>query len=725
VKEQFKNSVTALAGSYSQVFFSNNKWLAGFLILASFVDPAIGISGLLCVLFALAVAGVLGLNPDSIRNGWYTYNVLLTGMAMGANFQFNFTFVFVLIFASILSLLLSVWLASFTTRNKIPFLSLPFILSVWIIYLNARSFHTNLLSERNVYLNSNYLSALLNTVSQNIEHSGLPNLIIFYFKSIASIFFQDKLIAGVIISIGLVISSRITFFLSWLGFLSGYAFYRLAFGHSAETDYFNVGFNFIFSAIALAGFYLIPSISSYLLVIVSVPIIALFNTALLKIIAPLYLPLYSLPFTIVVIIIISVLNNRLSFKNLHFVQYQLFSPEKNLYAFQTYFDRFKKDTFVHIHLPFYGEWTVSQGHSGAITHKEDWQYAWDFVVSNDHKKTFKSSGKELSDFYCYALPVLTPADGQIITVEDGIEDNAIGDANMERNWGNTIIIKHTEFLYSKLCHLKPNSIKVKIGDFVKRGETLALCGNSGRSPEPHIHFQLQTTPYIGAPTLNYPISYYLTQKGNTPQLKAFDSPQEGEVIIRPIPTPLIKNAFHFIPGMKLNFDYEVAETITNKETWEVLTNAYNNSYLYCPQTKSTAYFVNNETLFYFTSFSGDKTSLLYYFYLAAYKVLLSYVPGLEIKDRLPVETSTGKVLRPLQDLIAPFYVFMKPYFTSVQSTLADANSQGKLYIHSKFCEKENGTDECPIEFQIELVENRINKITINKTKVCLVAKNIG
>ena len=53
------------------------------------------------------------------------------------------------------------------------------------------------------------------------------------------------------------------------------------------------------------------------------------------------------------------------------------APEKNLYAYQNYKHRFAPQTSVHLILPFWGEWKVSQGHSGEHTHRDEWRHAWD------------------------------------------------------------------------------------------------------------------------------------------------------------------------------------------------------------------------------------------------------------------------------------------------------------------------------------------------------------
>ncbi len=47
-----------------------------------------------------------------------------------------------------------------------------------------------------------------------------------------------------------------------------------------------------------------------------------------------------------------------------------------------------------------------------------------------------------------------------------------------------------------LCIIKPKRkmpfpINVKQGQKIKQGELLGLCGNSGNSSEPHLHFHIQ------------------------------------------------------------------------------------------------------------------------------------------------------------------------------------------------------------------------------------------
>jgi len=165
---------------------------------------------------------------------------------------------------------------------------------------------------------------------------------------------------------------------------------------------------------------------------------------------------------------------------LDLVTIQQFSPEKNHYKHFNRVARFKSETYFHFALPIMGEWSISQGHEGKITHKGDWKYAWDFDIRDEKGNTYRLPGIELEDYYCYNLPVVAPAHGSVVQIIDGFDDNKIGDVDMEHNWGNTIIIKHGEYMYSKLSHLKKDTFKVRQGDYVKKGDVVAHCGSSGK-----------------------------------------------------------------------------------------------------------------------------------------------------------------------------------------------------------------------------------------------------
>ena len=55
--------------------------------------------------------------------------------------------------------------------------------------------------------------------------------------------------------------------------------------------------------------------------------------------------------------------------------------------------------------------------------------------------------------------------------------------------------------YAFYAHVQPGSLRVKVGDKVKRGQVLALVGNSGNSTEPHLHFHVVDGIAPGTSTL--------------------------------------------------------------------------------------------------------------------------------------------------------------------------------------------------------------------------------
>jgi len=183
--------------------------------------------------------------------------------------------------------------------------------------------------------------------------------------------------------------------------------------------------------------------------------------------------------------------------------------------------------------PFLGGWTCTQETDGEHTHRHHWQHAFDFEVRGTVGKFFCGNGTRVEDYYCYRLPILPPAEGTVTRVVDDVADNAIGSPNLKQNWGNLVLIHHAPGLYSLVCHLAQGSINVREGQFVRRGDILGQCGNLGRSYKPHLHFQLQASPTIGAPTVVTELHDVVTERDGGVRFCSTSVPRVGDTVRNP------------------------------------------------------------------------------------------------------------------------------------------------------------------------------------------------
>lgn len=146
-------------------------------------------------------------------------------------------------------------------------------------------------------------------------------------------------------------------------------------------------------------------------------------------------------------------------------------------------------------LPVNDEWTVIWGGDtkelNYHVESDAQKNAFDLVIKNDMGNSFKKEGKTNDDYYAFGKELIAPCDGEIVQVVDGVKDNIPGKFNPIYLPGNSVIIKtaNNEHLY--LAHFKQHSIVVKQGQNIKQGQLLGLCGNSGNSSEPHLHFHIQ------------------------------------------------------------------------------------------------------------------------------------------------------------------------------------------------------------------------------------------
>ncbi|MBI3553667.1 MAG: peptidoglycan DD-metalloendopeptidase family protein [Elusimicrobia bacterium] len=155
---------------------------------------------------------------------------------------------------------------------------------------------------------------------------------------------------------------------------------------------------------------------------------------------------------------------------------------------------------AHLRLPFAGRWLVFWGgdtkEQNAHHDAPNQRYAFDFVAVDAKGSTHKGEGKANADYFAYGRAVLAPADGVVTQAIDGVVENAPGSMNPYSALGNAVVIQHKNGEVSVLAHLQPGSLKVKKGLHVLAGQAVGLCGNSGNSSEPHLHYHLQDAAVI-------------------------------------------------------------------------------------------------------------------------------------------------------------------------------------------------------------------------------------
>lgn len=682
----FRNTIQSAAeellNSYSIMLFSASKALGLLLLLVSFFKPFAGLSGLLAGLTAILLASFAGLQRSTVHKGLYSYNAVLLGIGMGTFYNPGTAFWLLLFLAVLLSVILSGVLAKVLLPKGLPFLTIPFVICFWLVILVSREFTAIDFSTRNIYwLNEMYAVGDKDLVNfmMFFENLPLPQLVLTFFKSLSSLFFQENVLAGIIIFFGLLFQSRIALTLLVLGFVAGYLFNGVVHAYDTGINYYLMGGNFIIVTLAIGSFFTIPSFYSYLWSVLAVPLTFIMVIALGKVTLLLNLPVYSLPFCIVTILMLYFFSLAKPGGKLVLTPLQFYSPEKNLYNYLNNKKRLFSEKYFRLQLPFLGQWIVSQGYDSEITHKGDWSKALDFVVVDSQMKTYTDYALKTENFYCYNKPVLAPAAGYVQEIIDHIEDNEIGKINRQENWGNTIVIRHAEGLYTKMSHLRKNSFKVNVGDYVRQGDVVAACGNSGRSPEPHLHFQVQTTPYVGSKTISYPFEAMMVRKNGETRLAEFTTPAETETVSHPAVNESLASAFEFLPGFRM----EVAATGFETSTWEIFTDAYNLTYIYCYQTGATAYFNRTACFFYFTSFYGNRKSLLYQFYLSCYKISLSVENNGRVQDEFPLQWTKNNPGKWLQDFVAPFYIFRKLVFESSNRITGGGVFDSQVSIDSK------------------------------------------
>jgi urea transporter len=483
--------------SYGALPFTAHPIPAALILLATFFHPIVGIMGVIGALVSNFVARWMGANRHAWNAGIFGVSGLLMGLALGMYAIPTPRLWMFLIVGAAFSGVISVFLASALSNRDLPILSLSFMLVIYPILLTVGIVRGN---------TAHFDSIGILHIMDAWVFKHLPLVCFEWVKMFGSILFQNNLISGVLVLLAIGLYSRISLLYGVWGGMLGLATYWFLHG---SLDGFH-GLNYVLIALAFGGFFLVTNIDCWLYTSLAVVVVGVTDVAVTHMLVALSsahtepLPSLVFAFNIITLIFLYPLKKMdISLQRRRIIPVPLYiikSPEANLQWARRWLQRpfIQKTTLT---FPFMGKWSVLQGNSGEWTHKDTGRYAWDFVVRDNDGNQTRGVGLELTDYYDFGLPVLSPAPGTVYAVENRVEDNPPRQASTERSWGNYVIIDHYNGEFSELSHFKQGSIVVIPGQNVARGQLLGYCGNSGRSPVPHIHFQLQSQPQLGAPTL--------------------------------------------------------------------------------------------------------------------------------------------------------------------------------------------------------------------------------
>jgi murein DD-endopeptidase MepM/ murein hydrolase activator NlpD len=218
-----------------------------------------------------------------------------------------------------------------------------------------------------------------------------------------------------------------------------------------------------------------------------------------------------------------------------------------------------KNPVVVISSPLVGEnWVAANGPSNTSAHRRalipinghayiSQRFAIDWVQAYPDGKTYKGDPADNKNYRAYGTEIHAVADGVVTQIGDGIPQNTPGAKSLavpitlETIGGNHVIMEIGNGLFAFYAHMQPGSLRVKVGDKVRRGQVLGLLGNTGNSSEPHLHFQIcSANSELGSEGLPYAFASFEVQgKAGEDKLSLFpggpvkhemEIPTEDEIV---------------------------------------------------------------------------------------------------------------------------------------------------------------------------------------------------
>ncbi|MBS2011176.1 MAG: urea transporter [Cyanobacteria bacterium SZAS TMP-1] len=545
-------------------FFGLSHPLSRFLlVICTMLHPLTGLGGIECAVMVLVWRKLLSFPSDGVLE---IVNGLLFGMLIGSLYQPGAAQALVVAIGALFIVLITVCLQDTLGRIwRLPVLGLPYVLTGYLFLPIAA--HLGLAPL--VLTPQGQLSILHMIAPPFIPLDSPLNL----FAPLGSLYFNGTPIGGMLVFIAFALSSR---YLALLTLAAGatcavFLYYSQGPVYS-QTSIFTVlplplliaQMNGILTAGVIGGLYAVPSPRSIVVALGSALMACLLTLFMQHSFLSATLPPLALPFVLSIYITVLGLGANRGGPWLRFWLLAPALPEQSLERLTVAKARGIDLHSVALASPVTGVWTVYQGFDGAHTHQGPWRYALD-LIQTKNEKSFANDGSVLTDYYAYGKAVLSPGWGTVVRLNGSCNDNKPGELDLINNWGNYIIIALDSGACVMLAHLQKSSTRVSLHQRVAPGQMVALCGNSGRSPQPHLHIHVQNTAEPGAPTVPFHLCPVQVGQaaGEVYQLNAV--PREGETISATARNAALARALRLKVGHCFDYDVTTANQSSRRQ----------------------------------------------------------------------------------------------------------------------------------------------------------------
>lgn len=527
------NFIKKLLEGYGSFFGLNQPLSKALILICALLQPASGIMGLIGGMGVIAAHKLLQFETEHERIE--IVNGILAGMLIGSLYMPGPVTAVLTLSAGALVALVGALLSELNRQSRLPLLGLPYALVSYVLLPVAA-----------------WLSLPLAPAALMFS-LPLPPVVTSVLNPLGAIYFNGTALGGLLVLLGFFISSRHLALTALFASAVNYAFLKFI-GISEHSTLFLVAqMNGVLTAAVIGSLYAVPGKRSLTVAMVASLITSILALCFSRLLWIFSLPPLALPFVVVTYACLTILTAQRGTKWACFWLPVPALPETSLERITLAKLRGVEAGSIALRAPFSGRWTVYQGFDGAHTHQKQWRYALDFFQIQDGI-SFSSSGAQLQDFFSFGKPVVSPAYGTVVAARGDLPDNRPGDVDTENNWGNFVMIRLDGGAHVLLAHLQRNSLRVQVNHRVHPGMMIASVGNSGRSPQPHLHMHVQESAVQGTKTVPFHLTGVVCSHAGDNQYSLSVVPSEQDEVSVPMNNVALKRAIRLTVGSQLSFE---------------------------------------------------------------------------------------------------------------------------------------------------------------------------